>query len=345
LVQRIAVLDIPARFSGVAPAWLLRIACAILGVGVAVVLRALVDVVAPGVAPYAFVYPAVLIATLLGGWQAGAGTMALGLPAAWLFVVPRATLSGGQMHYQLAAILLNALTAAAVIAVAEGFGVASRKVVEERNAQLAERELLFRELQHRVGNDFAIVHRLLDLQWRQSGDPETKGALEKAMARIRSISRVHKHIYALPERVQVDLRHYLGDLCAGLLDSLPAGIDLSCQCDEAYVSRDRALALGLAMNEMITNAIKHGFPDGRSGAIRVNLSRTEDGWRLTVRDNGIGLPSGNRRVGLGTGLIEQFVRQTGGTLKAENQDGAIFSIDLPAGAAAPARLTGEPAKS
>src|SRR5438045_3744388 len=92
-----------------------------------------------------------------------------------------------------------------------GFAVLLRAV-----ANLAERELLFRELQHRVGNDFAIVVSLLDLQRRRSGNAETRAALERAMGRIRSISRIHRHIYALPESRHVDLRQYLRDLCTGL---------------------------------------------------------------------------------------------------------------------------------
>lgn len=334
LVHRIAGLDIPDRLSGVAPSWVLKTACVFLGVGFAVLLRAAANLVAPGVAPYAFIYPAVLLATLLGGWQAGAGTVLASSILAWMFVVPRAQLSGAQMHYQAAAAVIAALTAAMLIAVGAGFRAAARRLVEERNAKLAERELLFHELQHRVGNDFAIVNSLLDLQRRRSNNPETRGALEQAMGRIRSISRIHRQIYALPETRHVDLRQYLRDLCAGLTDAtLPtAGVTLNCHCDEAFMSRDQALALGLATNELVTNAVKHAFPDGREGAISVSFARAGDGWRLMVADDGVGL-SAARKPGLGTGLIEQFVRQAGGTLTLTGGNGTQAVIHLPATAA------------
>jgi two-component sensor histidine kinase len=326
--------DSLGRLTGVAPSWLLKAACVCVGVGLAVLLRAAANLVAPGVAPYAFIYPAALLATLLGGWQAGAGTVAASGFLAWMFVVPRAQLSGAQMHYQIAAVVIAALTAAMLIAVGEACRAAARRLVEERNAKLAERELLFRELQHRVGNDFAIVNSLLDLQRRRSANPETRGALEQAMGRIRSISRIHRHLYALPEARHVDLRQYLRDLCTGLTDAaLPtAGVTLTCDCDEAYMSRDQALALGLATNELVTNAAKHAFPDGREGAISVSFARVENGWKLTVRDDGIGV-SKERKAGLGTGLIEQFVRQAGGRLTLDGENGTRAVIELPANAA------------
>jgi len=334
MVHRIAGLDIPSRLSGIAPSWILKTACVLLGVGFAVLLRAAANLVAPGVAPYAFIYPASLLATLLGGWQAGAGTVLVSGLLAWMFVVPRAELSGAQMHYQLAAALIAALTAAMLIAVGEGFRAAARRLVDERNAKLAERELLFRELQHRVGNDFAIVNSLLDLQRRRSTNPETRSALEQAMGRIRSISRIHRQIYALPEARHVDLRQYLRDLCTGLTDAtLPtAGITLTCDCDEAYMSRDHALALGLATNELVTNAVKHAFPNGREGVISVSFTHVADGWQLAVTDDGVGMPV-DRKPGLGSGLIEQFVRQAGGQLTVLSENGTRATIHLPPGVA------------
>ena len=330
MVHRIAGLDIPGRLSGAAPSWLLKTACIFVGVGLAVLLRAIANLVAPGVAPYAFIYPATLLATLLGGWQAGTGTVLAAGLLAWMFVVPRAELSGAQMHYQAAAAVIAALTAAMLIGVGEAFRAAAQRLVDERNAKLAERELLFRELQHRVGNDFAIVNSLLDLQRRRSGNPETRSALEQAMARIRSISRIHRHIYALPDARDVDLRQYLRDLCTGLIDAaLPtAGVSLKCECNEAYMSRDQALALGLATNELVTNAVKHAFPGGREGAIAVSFTRGDAGWRLVVADDGVGMAT-DRKPGLGTGLIEQFVRQAGGSITLTSNNGTMAVIDLP----------------
>jgi two-component sensor histidine kinase len=335
VVHRIARLDIAHRLSGVVPGWAAKLGCILLGVGLAVCLRTIANLIAPGVAPYAFVYPAALLATLLGGWQAGAGTVAVAGLLAWVFVVQRVAVPGGQMRYQLAAAVITALTAALLVAVGEGFRAAARRVAQERNAKLAERELLFRELEHRVGNDFAIVGNLLDMQRRRSGNPETRSALEQAISRIRSISRIHRQIYALPEANSVDLRQYLRDLCTGLTEATlpPAGVELRCTCEQAYMRRDPALALGLATNELVTNAVKHAFPEGRDGWISVAFSRTQGGWRLAVADNGIGMPVDPHKTGLGTGLIAQFVRQAGGTITLSYEDGTHAAIDLPEAAA------------
>jgi two-component sensor histidine kinase len=339
-MQRLASLDLPGRLSGIAPPWAVMLACAVFGIGVAAALRLLADQVAPGIAPYAFIYPACLLATLLGGWQAGLGTVAIGGFLAWEFVVPKAIQSGSAMHYQAAAVAINAFTATCAVAVAEGFRVTARHAAEAHDAKLAERDLLFSELKHRVGNDFAIVVSLLDLQRRRSNDPGTRGALEQAMARVRSISRVHRQLYAVPETSLIDLRAWLRDLCAGITDASlpPAGIRLSCECDQAYMARDRVLALGLVVNELVTNAVRHAFPDGRDGVILVRFSRIGMGWRLEVADNGIGMPATDRKAGLGTGLIEQFVRQAEGTLTlasghGESRGGTQAFLDLPTNAA------------
>ena len=329
-------LDIPRLLSGIAPNWASKSACAILGIGLAVVLRFVSDHIAPGAATFAFVYPAALMATLLGGWEAGIGTMAVSEALAWIFVMPYANPGGGHTPLQVTSTIIVTITVIAVIAAGEGFRVALQKIVAERNAKLAERELLFRELQHRVNNDFALVNSLLELQRRKSGDPETRRALEQAIGRIRSVARVHQHLYTLPEIGAIDIRQYLRDLCAALAEAtLPsAGVYLRCHCEEAYMPRSRAIAVGLATNELITNAIKHAFPEGREGDIDVRFEKTETGWCLSVRDNGVGLAATQHpKTGLGAGLIEEFVRQAGGTLSLETNNGTIARLALPANAA------------
>ena len=331
-------LDIPRLLSGIAPSWASKAACALLGIGLAVVLRFISDHIAPGAATFAFVYPAALMATLLGGWEAGVGTMAVSEALAWIFVLPRANPGGGHTPLQMTSTIIVTITVIAVIAAGEGFRVALQKIVAERNAKLAERELLFRELQHRVNNDFSLVNSLLELQRRRSSDPETRRALEQAIGRIRSVARVHQHLYTLPEIGAIDIRQYLRDLCAAVAEATlpPAGVHLRCHCEEAYMPRSRAIAVGLATNELITNAIKHAFPEGREGDIDVRFEKTGAGWCLSVRDNGVGLGAAQHpRTGLGAGLIEEFVRQAGGTLSLESSNGTIARLALPDSAASP----------
>jgi len=333
VVYRIASLDIPARLEGVVPVWAAQIACAFIGVGLAVVLRLGIDLVLPGVAPFALAYPTALVATLLGGWQSGLGTLFVAQILAWVFVLP--TVGGVHTGTQLASAVIVAATGSLVVFVAEGFRVSARRIVAERNTKLSERDLLFRELQHRVTNDFTIVNSLLDLQRRRSNTPETREALEQAMGRVRSIARIHRHVYALPEGGAVDLCRYLNDLCEALRDATlpPAGVTLSCECTQASLTREVALSIGLVTNELVTNAVKHAFPDGRDGSIKVRFGRTETGWRLSVIDDGVGIAQVDRKNGLGTGLIEGFVSQTGGTLTVSSEKGTAAHLDLPASVA------------
>jgi two-component sensor histidine kinase len=333
--QPVIALDIPRLLSGIAPSWASKAACALLGIGLAVVLRFIVERIVPGAAPFAIIYPAALMATLLGGWEAGVGTMVVSEALAWIFVVPKLGSNADHTQLQVASLVLVTITVLAVVAAGEGFRLALQKIVGERNAKLAERELLFRELQHRVNNDFALVNSLLDLQRRKSSDPETRRALEQAIGRIRSVARVHQHLYTLPDIGAIDIRQYLRDLCAALAEATlpPSGVYLRCHCEEAYMPRSRAIAVGLATNELITNAVKHAFPDDREGDIDVRFEKTESGWCLSVRDNGVGLPTAQPKTGLGAGLIEEFVRQAGGTLLLETNNGTIARLALPADAA------------
>jgi two-component sensor histidine kinase len=323
-------LDVNRRLAGILPGWVISLVCAVLGVAAAVMLRAVTDLFAPGVAPYSFIYPAALFSTLLAGWQSGIGTALLSGWLAWKFVVPQSLQMGVPMRYQFAAAAIAAITATGIVAVGQAFRIASRRVVDERNAKLAERELLFRELQHRVNNDFAIVGSLLTLQRQKTQNEETRQALDEAMARVQSVSRVHRHIYALPD-MNVDVQKYLNDLCDGLKSVLPRGVvTLSCQCEPAIMARDKALAVGLITNELITNAVKHAFPNGRTGTILVRFQRQGEGWRLSVKDDGAGMTGQPNQKGLGTGLIAQFVKQTQGIFRINGKDGTEAVLDIPA---------------
>src|ERR1700749_576776 len=127
MVHRVAGFDLSDQLRNFVPGWVAKIVCALLGVTLSVILRAATNRVAPGVAPYAFVYPAVLLSTLLGGWQAGIGTLLLSGWLGWEFGVPRAAISGGQMHYQAAAAAIMVFTGLCVISVGQGFRIASRR--------------------------------------------------------------------------------------------------------------------------------------------------------------------------------------------------------------------------
>ena len=310
--------------------WTGKLVLAASGVVLAVGMRAVTNLIAPGVSPYAFIYPAALIATLFGGWISGALALALSELLGWLIVVPQAGLAGAPMRYQISAAAIAALTGASVIAVAEAFRLAARFAFTERGEKLAERELLFRELQHRVANDFALAIALLKHEFRNSTEPQVREALDRSAHRIDSFARIHRQIYLQSDVISVNLKEYLDDLAGSLkAGAMPPNIRLSCDIPPVSSQRNTALALGLLLNELVTNAVKHGFPGDRDGSIAVRLKRAPRGWEFVVEDDGIGYDG--VVPGSGTNLIRQFAHQAGGELAFEHGSGTIARLMLDEG--------------
>jgi hypothetical protein len=155
MVYRVAKLDMVRWLDGVVPAWACLLVCVALGVGLAALLRAVTDLVLPGAAPFAFVYPAALLATLAGGWISGLGTLVLTQILAWQFVLPKNADLMDHPDQKIAATVVVGITCMAVIAVGEGFRRAARHALDARDGKLREGQLLYAEPQHRVSNDFA----------------------------------------------------------------------------------------------------------------------------------------------------------------------------------------------
>jgi two-component sensor histidine kinase len=253
---------------------------------------------------------------------------------AWYYVIPPKGLiwKGEAQPANLIAIYVAGLM---IIGVAQAFRSAITRDADEGEARLAERDLRLRELQHRMTNNFQTVASLLEMQIRRSPDGAARQALREALSRVVSISEAHSSLYAASHDVSaVDMSAYLQDLCANLAEALFLGalVRLECRADAAALDRDRAVALGLIVNELVTNAAKHAFVDGRPGQIRVAFAREGDVYRLVVEDDGKGLPPdfATRRQGLGRGLVEAFTRQAGGSLKVSEGPGARFEVELAA---------------
>ena len=324
-------LDIPARLSPGLPRWAAELLCALACVMMAGVLRFIINLAIPFAAPFVSIYPATLLATLLAGWRSGAVCLILLLIAIWWLVIPPVGVFGPLTREDAAALLLNGLSCMVMVLVAQGFRAASHAASAERNAKLEERDLLLRELDHRMKNNFQLVAALLDLQRRRAAQPETAEALADAMRRVQSMGQVHAFLYSAGREVErLDLAAYVHALCEALADSLllKGMVRLECRLEPALVSRDRAVAVGMVVNELVTNAAKYAFPDGRSGLIQVNLSRTDRGSELEVCDDGVGL-IGQQGAGLGGRLVESFARQARGTLTRGEGAGVSYRLFLP----------------
>ncbi|HVI97705.1 MAG TPA: sensor histidine kinase [Sphingomonas sp.] len=322
-MSRFGELDLPDRLSPALPEWATQIGVAVLCLGGAGLFRIFFEVVLEGGAPFALVYPAVLVATLLARWPSGLLTAVVAIGGSWYHIVPVRLPFAFAGPNRAATLGVVIITTAMTLVIAEMFRRAARRAAEERDRQIADRDLFLQEFDHRVKNNFAIVASLLDLQ-RRRADAPTAEALSAALQRVESIARAHRHLYrggAGPGAVE--MRAYLAELCAALADSLilRGAIRLTCDAEEALLPRDRAVSIGLVVNELVTNAAKHAFAGRDHGNIEIVFRRNGEGCRVTVTDDGVGM-AGKRKSrdpdgGLGSRLIDAFARQARGALSTE----------------------------
>jgi PAS domain S-box-containing protein len=217
------------------------------------------------------------------------------------------------------------------------FDITDRKQIELEGAAARERtEILFREMNHRTKNNLTIVASMLRLQAsanRQNID--VRNQLDAAQERITTIAELHTSLYQGTTLGEIDFADYIRNLCAHIENSLSSaekGIAFVVEADEASLSADIAVPLGLVVNELATNAVKHAFADGPADP-RVEVSVRMRGGDLVVgvRDNGRGMPTHGSwpKRGLGSRLVDAFVSQVGGQLTVSRQGGAGFEIVVP----------------
>mgnify|MGYP002013210597 CR=1 FL=1 len=315
-------LDLPERLAPMLPRWVSQLGTGLACAALAAIIRILLDAVVPGGAVFALIFPAAMLATLFARWQAGAVTAAVLILYTWYFLYP--VQNSFAFVDEAGSLSVASVTIASIItiAIAEIFRAAARRATRERDRQIAERDLFLAEFDHRVKNNFAVVASLLDMQRRRASEPATVEALGAALARVDSIARAHRHLYRGDSGpVSVDMAAYLRELCEALSQALVlhGAVHLDCHSDPVQIPRDRAVSIGLIVNELVTNAAKHAFVGRATGYIEVAFLDEPDGWRLIVADNGVGLPKSEVQPkadgGLGQKLIEAFARQAGGTMR------------------------------
>src|SRR3990167_6531341 len=326
-------LNLPDRLSGLAPRWIVEVVCAGVCVAAAGVLRLVVELFTPQIAPFVFVFPAVMAATFLAGWRAGLGALAVLLLGVWYMLLPPERFGPLSLDDG-ASLVLHAFSALLVIGLAQVFRRAAATARDERSGKLEVRDLLLRELNHRVKNNFQMVASLLDMQRRRLSDPGAEAALSDALRRVHAMGHAHAYLYSPTDTVgSIDLAAYLQELCGNLADSLllTGAVRLTCELEPGSMSRDRAGALGLVVNELVTNAAKYAFPDDRHGTILVRLRRIEIGLELTVADDGVGMgPEASiNNAGLGRRLVESFARQGGAILTRGEAPVTCYVLVLP----------------
>ncbi len=212
--------------------------------------------------------------------------------------------------------------------------ITERKRMEEALHQtIREKEILLKEIHHRVKNNMQIISSILNLQAKSIKDPAALESLKMCQSRIRSMALIHEKLYRSREISRIDFGEYLRSLASALFKSFeadPDAVALKFETQDVVLDVNTAIPCGLIVNELILNAFKHAFPRGKSGEIRVALAGNGDGgYVLTVSDTGIGFPGDmdpGKAETLGFQLVNLLVEQIDGTLEVKRGNGTTFLI-------------------
>jgi two-component sensor histidine kinase len=207
---------------------------------------------------------------------------------------------------------------------------------QQIRVSLKEKEMLLQEIHHRVKNNLQVISSLLNLQAGYIESEEIQAVFRDSQNRVRSMALVHEKLYRSTDLARVDLAEYIRNLATFLFGSYQAAagrIALEVQADKVLLGIDAAVPCGLILNELISNTLKHAFPDGRSGQIWVELGQDDNRQvTLVVADNGIGLPPDFDILetdSLGMQLVDTLIEQLDGTLEIQSQAGTQFTITFP----------------
>lgn len=209
--------------------------------------------------------------------------------------------------------------------------VTERKRIETEAREA--REMYIREIHHRVKNNLQVISSLLFLQSTHTTDPNTLVILKESQTRVKSIALIHEKLYRSKELVDLDFAEYVQDLVADLFRTY--GIDhenlsVITHVENVSLNVDTAIPCGLIINELVSNVLKHAFPEKKGGEVQVELSRRgPNEFMLAVCDNGIGMPTDfdlRRSRSLGLRLVNDLTRQLDGHVEMVSNNGTTFRI-------------------
>jgi len=205
---------------------------------------------------------------------------------------------------------------------------------EQVRASLAEKEALLKEVHHRVKNNLQVVMSLLRLQADHIKDPLAFHVFKDSESRVRSMALTHEMLYRSPDLSRIDVAQYLGTLARDLLATYrgeSSGVTMRVAVDPVTLVMDDAIHCGLLVTELVSNAIKHAYPGDQAGEVRVSFRQESDGsYRLTVADDGVGLPDDlsvdSVEDTLGLQLVETLASQLDGSVRVERGSGTTFEV-------------------
>ncbi|MCD4688812.1 MAG: PAS domain S-box protein [Desulfuromonadaceae bacterium] len=217
--------------------------------------------------------------------------------------------------------------------IASFLDITERKRSEELiKASLAEKEVLLREIHHRVKNNLQVVSSLLYLQSQKLTDPELQSHFLESQSRICSMALAHEQLYQSKSLAEVSVKSYVESL-AGQLRQVCQRPEQQIECqtviDDIVLDIEKVIPCGLLITELLSNAYKHAFADGRSGSITISMKQLGEKLVLSVADDGVGLPAGldyRHTTTLGLQLVTALTNQLNGTLEVKREGGTLFRV-------------------
>lgn len=193
---------------------------------------------------------------------------------------------------------------------------------------LKEKEILLKELHHRVKNNLNLILSLFELSGKHKENEEFNEYFMKIQNRIYSIALIHKLLYKSQEISKINFERYVNDLIINLKKSLDIkNINFNVTAEEHEIDLDKIKTLGIILNELITNSIKHAFPGDKEGIININFKKTDLVYELTIEDNGIGIKNYKDENELsGLTLVKYLIEDINGNLQISNNDGVKIKL-------------------
>ncbi len=213
--------------------------------------------------------------------------------------------------------------------------ITRRKNYEKQIKQsLNEKEVLLKEIHHRVKNNLQIISSLLNLQSRYIEDKNALGVFKESQNRIKSMALIHEKLYQSEDITRIDFIEYIRSLTFHLFHSYSVDqstIGLSISSEDVLFDIDTSIPCGLIINEILSNSLKYAFPDGRKGKINIDLHLEGEKYVLIISDNGIGFPEGldfQNTETLGLRLVNILVGQINGAITLDKSEGTSFKIEF-----------------
>jgi PAS domain S-box-containing protein len=207
-----------------------------------------------------------------------------------------------------------------------------KKMGNEITKSLEEKEMLLKEIHHRVKNNLMIISSLLNLQSSYIKDKASQDIFKESQNRARSMALIHERLYQSTDLKRIDFGEYITSLTTELFHTYvadPSLIELKIKVDNIFLDINTAIPLGLIVNELITNSLKHAFPKGMKGEIIVDFHPIDDHYEFTVKDNGIGFPEDidyQNTDSLGLQIVNSLTDQIDGEIELDRNNGTEFKI-------------------